>query len=107
MVEVDQPHPLLFFLALRIFIFNRDAVADQSIQFAVGGNPGHRGAAIAEAGQRFFYRRFRYLGVQAQCRRFQPIRQNYIALVAATRAIVQIVRLDGIAVEQRKAKFLF
>ncbi len=63
-VEVDHLDALLLLLARCILEVDRNAIAQQAVEFAIGGHKAHRLAPVGQPGQRLVDRGFRYPGVQ-------------------------------------------
>ena len=103
LVEIDQPHALLLLLALGIIELHRDAVAQQAVDFPVGGDERHRLTPVEQLFQRILNGLGRNVRVQANRRFPDPIHQDHIALVGAARAVVQIFRVFRVTVERVEA----
>lgn len=90
----------MLWLPLGVVKLHRDAVADQAVDLPVGDNGGHGMALVRQPRQRLVDGRFGDTPIQPDCRLFQPLSEDHLALVAPPRAVVQVVRIAGVAVEQ-------
>ena len=81
------------------FVGHGHAVAQQAVHFAVGGHQAHGGARLHHGGHGIVHRAGGGLGVQAHQGGPQWPGQNHLALVGTARAVVQVFRLRGEAVE--------
>ncbi|MNY23806.1 hypothetical protein D3C86_1574880 [compost metagenome] len=102
-IEIDHAQPFGHSLAgLRPglgLVGHRHTVAQQSVHLAVGRHQAHRCAWQQQLGQGLVHRVGRGLQVQPLQRGAQPAGQDHLALVAAGGAVVQVVRLDRVAVQ--------
>ena len=87
---------------LGIVVGHRYAIAQQAIHIAVGGYQAHGLAVVCQLGQRRVHHWLRQVRVQPQGGGFEVLRQQHIALVFAARAIVQIRRVCGVALQHVK-----
>ena len=63
-IEIDQTQLLVLRPALGVVKAHGNAVAQQTVRLAVGGDQTHGLAPVCQAGQRCVHHRFRNVGVQ-------------------------------------------
>ena len=103
LIEINQLHTLLLLLALSVVELHRDAVAQQVVNFLVGGDERHGLTPVKQFFQRIINGFGRDVRVQADSGFFDPIHQDDIALIGAARAVAQILRVFRVTVERVEA----
>ena len=113
-IKVDQANAIGFRFSIGAIEFDFDAVANQRVEFAVGGDHRHRGASAGELGDGLVDGRIGNVPVVGLIESFgggaNAIGEDDIPFVGAARFVVEIGRFRGEAVERlevvRLAPFL-
>jgi hypothetical protein len=105
-VVVNNADATGFGSALGVFVFDGDAVSDQSVDGAVGGDRGEGGVLVGEDGECLVDGDGGQVWVEAVGGGFEAIAEDHIAFVGAVGAIVEVVGVGGVAVEELETVLL-